>query len=91
MELHIYTDREIETIDKAKKQADAIRFLVKYKTVLHLLSVGKVSEEIARIIYKDKRTVEHIVYRLMKISGTKNRVHLVATAFRLNILKMNEV
>lgn len=89
MELHILTETEIKKIDEAKKLVDAIKFLTKYKTLLHLLSVGKSTAEVAKLMYLDYRTIEGIIYRLMKASEAENRVHLVSIAFRLNILKMN--
>lgn len=54
--------------------------------ILFLLSYGYGSAEISERIFVGVRSVENRISRMKHVLGCRNSIHLVSTAFRLNIL-----
>jgi len=87
MELRFIPDKEMEAHKQRDELVKIICYLKKNKEVLQGLADGLTQRQIAKIIFRDVRTVEGRCYAMRKKLRCKTNYQLLAKAFRLKIIE----
>lgn len=82
-----YNITDEEKVREDAKMLEVLELLRKHKQILELAAEGLTIGEIGKRMFRSGRTIETPLYRMMRVTESKNTTALVVTALKLGIIK----